>query len=78
MRGVELCEAEGAVREEGTLRVTDTKTASRPRTLLLRGEPILENAEHWLGELQRWADDPQEQLVPLKPKQIRTRWEAIA
>lgn len=63
--------------DEGTLRVTDTKTASRPRTLLLRGEPVLENAEHWLSFLRVWVNNPSELLVPLTVRQIRSRWEAL-
>lgn len=63
--------------DEGTLRVSDTKTASRPRTLVLREEPVLENAEHWLGFLRLWVNNPSERLVPLTPRQIRSRWEAL-
>lgn len=63
--------------EEGTLRVTDSKTATRPRTLLLRGEPVLENAEVWLRQLRLWVEEANERLVPLSPRQIRTRWNAI-
>lgn len=63
--------------EEGTLRVSDEKTSSRPRTLLLRGEPVLENAEHWLGILRVWAAEPNDRLVTLTERQIRGRWEAV-
>lgn len=63
--------------EEGTLRVTDSKTAARPRTLLLHGEPVLENAAIWLESLRVWVREPNERLVPLTDRQIRGRWEAI-
>jgi len=60
----------------GTLRVPDLKTAARPRTLVLRGEPILENAEYWLRLLVA-GRRPAEPLVPLTAGQIRSRWAAV-
>lgn len=62
--------------EQGTLAVPDTKTAARPRTLSLRGEPVLGNAEGWIRELAagRSAEDP---LLPLTRQQIRKRWDHV-
>jgi integrase len=62
--------------QTGTLTVPDTKTAARPRTLALRGEPVLENAEPWIRELVagRAHDEP---LVPLTRNQVRKRWGAL-
>ena len=58
--------------ETGTLTVPDTQTASRPRMLALRGEPVLENAEPWIRELVagRRADEP---LVLLSGAQVRKK-----
>lgn len=60
----------------GTLQVPDTKTPARMRTLALRGEPVLENAEYWLRQLiaGRKATDP---LVPLTRAQVRKRWSGV-
>lgn len=60
----------------GTLHVRDEKTHARTRTLILRDEPLLENAEYWLRKLiaGRAAHEP---LVPLTQRMIRTRWDAV-
>ncbi len=60
----------------GQLSVPDTKTGSRWRTLALRDEPVLENAEFWLWQLVA-GKRSNEPLVALTPKEIRGRWEAI-
>jgi integrase len=59
----------------GTLLVRDTKTHARPRTLLLRESPVLDNAEYWLRQLTAGrAGD--ERMVPLTPRMLRDRFEA--
>lgn len=60
----------------GTLVVPDHKTGARPRTLVLRGEPVLENAEIWLRQLiaGRKASDP---LLPVSRSTVRRRWADI-
>jgi integrase len=63
--------------EQGTLQVRDRKTAARPRMLLLRGEPVLEHAEHWLKRLVARRTDLGAPLVAFTNRQIQTRWEAI-
>jgi integrase len=62
--------------EMGLLNVRDSKTDERPRSLYLRGAPVLENAEHWLRQLIA-GRDPGEKLVRLSPRQLRDRWEPI-
>jgi integrase len=62
--------------ETGALQVIDTKAKARPRTLILRGEPVLENAEYWLRRLVAGRKG-HERLVNLTERQIRTRWEAV-
>lgn len=60
----------------GQLSVPDRKTKGRARTLALRGEPVLGNAEFWLRQLVA-GKGPQEPLVSLTQQQIRTRWAAL-
>lgn len=62
--------------KEGTLYVPDTKAKDRERTLSLRGEPVLENAEFWLRQLIA-GKRPGEPLIPITERQIRSRWEGV-
>jgi integrase len=61
----------------GQLVVPDTKTNARPRQLILRGTPLVENAEQWLLELSA-GKAPTDRLVNLTTSQLRLRWEAAA
>lgn len=61
---------------EGTLYVPDTKAKDRERTLSLRGEPVLENAEFWLRQLIA-GKAPGEPLIPITERQVRSRWEGV-
>jgi integrase len=63
--------------ELGQLSIPDTKTGSRPRQVILRGTPLLENAEGWLRELVA-GKGPTDPLVQMTVSQLRTRWEAVA
>ncbi len=62
--------------EQGTLQVRDGKTSSRPRTLLLRDEPVLSNAEHWLRQLVA-GKEPGKPMAPFTNKMIQTRWTMV-
>lgn len=62
--------------EQGTLTVRDTKTSARPRMLILREEPVLENAEPWLRELIA-GKEAGEAICSLTNRQIQKRWEAV-
>lgn len=60
----------------GTLAVRDSKTYARPRLLVLRGEPVLGNAEYWLRLLV--AGQPSEApLVGMSRDTIQSRWNAL-
>lgn len=60
----------------GQLGVPDRKTSGRLRSLALRGEPVLENAEYWLRKLVA-GKDPGDRLVALTAEQIKYRWESV-
>lgn len=77
-RGVMLKLRVSAYEEStGTLSVlSDTKTSARPRMLILRGEPVLENSEYWLHQLTSGRRSFHS-LVQFTAKEIRTRWEAV-
>lgn len=62
--------------ESGQLSVPDEKAPERGRTLALRGEPVLGNAEYWLRKLVA-GRRPSEPLIPVTRHQIRKRWEAL-
>ncbi|HUF68829.1 MAG TPA: tyrosine-type recombinase/integrase [Longimicrobiales bacterium] len=62
--------------QQGLLAVRDFKTHARPRMLVLRGEPVLENSEYWLRFLVA-GREPGAPLVPVTANVIRSRWEDI-
>jgi hypothetical protein len=62
--------------ESGQISVPDEKAPERARTLALRGEVVIGNAEYWLRRLIA-GRKPTEPLIPITRHQLRKRWEAL-